>query len=68
MKNYLILDAECFDTLASRVSFYLEDGYIPTGGVTIFGEGKEKRFYQAIYMPDIKKKKLANDEAWSSYA
>ena len=56
--NYTVLSASCQDLLASRVNEYIEEGYMPVGGVSVahnslsevdkdFGL-PESRFYQAV--------------------
>lgn len=51
--GYIVLSGSYTD-LGESVRKHLEVGWLPQGGVSVFGEVGKARFYQAMYHPDWK--------------
>lgn len=51
--GYVVLSGSYAD-LGETVRKHLEVGWLPQGGVSVFGEVGKARFYQAMYHPDWK--------------
>lgn len=49
--GYVVLSGTSID-LGQIVRNHLEVGWVPQGGVAVFGEPGEARFYQAMFHPD----------------
>ena len=49
---YIIVDNGVEAYLARWVSFAIEQGYLPVGGLCVRGEGRSQRFAQAMCRPE----------------
>ena len=51
MDPYKIISSKYIDDVETRVSHYMADGWLPTGGIAIVDNGGGFLFYQAIFNP-----------------
>ncbi len=51
MKSYIIVEGEDAGEVAIAVQDYMDEGYIPAGGIAIKVYETTTTFFQAVYLP-----------------
>lgn len=45
---YIVLEEETYVGLQIQVNEHIKEGYKPQGGIAVIGEGRTRRYYQAM--------------------